>query len=128
MGVGVALQAIAMGMGVKMITGDHLMIAKETARQLEMGSDIQTAVNLPMLEAGTNKCPANMMDCAGLVLPADGFAQVFPEHKYIIVEVLRRLGHKTGEITWTCVAACLSQPSLPSSRLAVLSFGVPPAY
>ncbi len=38
------------GIGVKMITGDHLLIALETARQLDMGTQIHTAVNLPMLQ------------------------------------------------------------------------------
>jgi H+-transporting ATPase len=40
--------------------------------------------------------PANLMTYSEHILPADGFAQVFPEHKYLVVEVLRRLGHKTG--------------------------------
>ena len=88
-------KAIEYGIGVKMITGDHLQIAVETARQLDMGLNIHTAVNLPMLEDG-GKAPANLMTYAPLILPADGFAQVFPEHKFLVVECLRRLGHKTG--------------------------------
>jgi hypothetical protein len=31
-----------------------------------------------------------------MCLAADGFAQVYPEHKYLIVECLRELGYKTG--------------------------------
>ena len=55
--------------------GDHLLIAMETARVLEMGQNIHTAVDLPMLEKdGSN--PKNLKDYAGLVVPADGFAQV----------------------------------------------------
>jgi len=42
------------------------------------------------------KAPPHLMESSDLILPADGFAQVFPEHKYLIVECLRRLGHKTG--------------------------------
>jgi len=88
-------KAIAYGVGVKMITGDHLMIAMETARQLGMGTLIHTAENLPML-GPDGKAPPHLMESSDLILPADGFAQVFPEHKYLIVECLRRLGHKTG--------------------------------
>jgi H+-transporting ATPase len=35
-------------------------------------------------------------DYGELILNADGFAQVFPEHKYLIVECLRELKFKTG--------------------------------
>jgi len=35
-------KAIAYGVGVKMITGDHRLIAQETARQLDMGDDVRT--------------------------------------------------------------------------------------
>jgi len=34
-------KAIAYGVGVKMITGDHRLIAQETARQLDMGDDVR---------------------------------------------------------------------------------------
>ena len=37
------------GVAVKMITGDHLLIAKETARMLEMGGNISSAERLPLL-------------------------------------------------------------------------------
>jgi H+-transporting ATPase len=80
-----------------MITGDHLLIAKETARQLEMGTHITDAAVLPMLDPVTKKKPDNLSEEFGdYVLEHDGFAQVFPEHKYLIVECLRELGYKTG--------------------------------
>lgn len=85
------------GVQVKMITGDHLLIAKETARVLDLGLGIQPADGLPLLDPVTKKKPANLArDYGDLCLESDGFAQVFPEHKYLIVECLRELGHKVG--------------------------------
>ena len=85
------------GVGVKMITGDHLLIAKETARQLEMGSNITDAAVLPMLDPVTKKKPENLSANFGeFIYSHDGFAQVYPEHKYLIVECLREMGYKTG--------------------------------
>ena len=85
------------GVAVKMITGDHLLIAKETARVLGMGDYIKNAEGLPLLDAETKKKPENLgRDYGDMCLAADGFAQVYPEHKYLIVECLRELGYKTG--------------------------------
>jgi len=85
------------GVAVKMITGDHLLIAKETARVLGMGDYIKNAEVLPLLDAETKKKPDNLgRDYGDMCLAADGFAQVYPEHKYLIVECLRELGYKTG--------------------------------
>lgn len=80
-----------------MITGDHLLIAKETARRLDMGTNIQGSSGLPLLDEETKQKPANLSAMYGqMILEADGFAQVFPEHKYLIVECLREMGYKTG--------------------------------
>ena len=85
------------GVQVKMITGDHLLIACETARQLAMGDYIKSAQGLPMLDPNTREKPANLgRDFGDMCLAADGFAGVFPEHKYLIVECLRELGYKVG--------------------------------
>ena len=87
----------AYGVNVKMITGDHLLIARETARQLEMGTNITDAANLPMLDPDTKEAPKNLVEDYGAhCYVHDGFAQVFPEHKYLIVETLRQMGFKTG--------------------------------
>jgi len=104
-------RAAKFGVEVKMITGDHLLIAKETARQLGMGTNIENAALLPKLEEdGT--APANLMDHLQYIEATSGFAQVFPEHKFLIVEALRRGGYKV----------CLSfPPSLPSSIPPCLS-------
>eukprot|EP01042_Synura_sphagnicola_P032054 gene32054-41258_t len=80
-----------------MITGDHLLIAKETARVLELGTFIRSADGLPLLDAETKAKPENLArDYGDMCLACDGFAQVFPEHKYLIVECLRELGYKVG--------------------------------
>ena len=85
------------GVAVKMITGDHLLIAKETSRVLGLGLAIRNADGLPMLHPETKLKPENLSrDYGDVCLAADGFAQVFPEHKYLIVECLRELNYKVG--------------------------------
>jgi H+-transporting ATPase len=85
------------GVVVKMITGDHLLIARETARVLEMGDYVKNAAELPSLDPETKKKPENLgRDYGDMCLSVDAFAQVFPEHKYLIVECLRELGYKVG--------------------------------
>merc|ERR1712178_74135 len=85
------------GVAVKMITGDHLLIALETSRVLDMGGIIQSAEGLPLLYKETKVKPANLgRDYGDKFLAADGFAQTYPEHKYLIVEGLRELGYRVG--------------------------------
>lgn len=85
------------GVAVKMITGDHLLIARETGRMLELGTAIRDSSGLPLLDPVTKLKPDHLSrDIGDICLAADGFAQVFPEHKYLIVECLRELGYKTG--------------------------------
>merc|ERR1719194_347815 len=85
------------GVAVKMITGDHLLIAMETARVLDMGDIIQSSDCLPLLDEETKKKPANLgRDYGDKFLAADGFAQTYPEHKYLIVEGLREIGYRVG--------------------------------
>jgi len=76
-----------MGVRVKMVTGDHVAIAKEIASKVNLKTNILEASEL--IEA-----PDRVQE--GLVESADGFAQVFPEHKYRIVELLQKLGHFVG--------------------------------
>jgi H+-transporting ATPase len=76
-----------MGVEVKMVTGDHTAIAKEIAKQVNLRADIQPVtafIDKPDREAQR------------IVEEADGFAQVFPEHKYQIVELLQARGHIVG--------------------------------
>merc|ERR1712070_199595 len=85
------------GTAVKMITGDHLLIALETSRVLDMGDCIQSAEGLPLLDKETKAKPANLgRDYGDKFLAADGFAQTYPEHKYLIVEGLREIGYRVG--------------------------------
>lgn len=81
-------RAYAHGVEVKMVTGDHTAIAKETCRQLQMGSNILPSEELDAAErSGTHK---------DLVREADGFAGVFPETKFRIVEILQEQGFTCG--------------------------------
>jgi H+-transporting ATPase len=76
-----------MGVNVKMVTGDHAAIAREIAREVNLGLKIMPAssfMNRPDTEARR------------IVEEADGFAEVFPEHKYNIVEQLQSAGHIVG--------------------------------
>jgi H+-transporting ATPase len=82
--------ASQMGIKVKMVTGDQIAIAKETARQLGLGQNI---VDASILE-GSKHYEAGRLEQA--IEQADGFAQVFPEHKFHIVGVLQREEHIVG--------------------------------
>ncbi len=79
-----------MGVHVKMVTGDQVAIAVETARTLGLGTNILDAKTL----GNTDKKATD--DQAKAIEDADGFAQVFPEHKYHIVETLQDRGHLVG--------------------------------
>ncbi len=79
-----------MGVDVKMVTGDQTAIARETARQLGMGTNILDASGL-----GDTKHHESAQS-AESIEKADGFAQVFPEHKFHIVDVLQQRGHIVG--------------------------------
>jgi H+-transporting ATPase len=81
---------MAMGVKVKMVTGDALAIAKETCKQLGLGTNILDASSLG--DAKQLQSPAT----AALIESADGFAQVFPENKYDIIDVLQRHGSIVG--------------------------------
>ncbi len=79
-----------MGINVKMVTGDQLAIARETAGQLGMGKNILDASGFGDTKHHETARLAESID------KADGFAQVFPEHKFHIVDVLQQLGHIVG--------------------------------
>jgi H+-transporting ATPase len=79
-----------MGVNVKMVTGDALAIARETAKTLGMGTDILDASSLGDVKRQETTAVAESIE------KADGFAQVFPEHKFHIVDVLQKRGHIVG--------------------------------
>jgi H+-transporting ATPase len=82
--------AAKMGVTIKMVTGDALAIAQETAKKLEMGANILDAASL-----GDSK-KQETLAVSDSIENADGFAQVFPEHKFHIVDVLQKNGHIVG--------------------------------
>jgi H+-transporting ATPase len=82
--------ASQMGIKVKMVTGDQIAIAKEMARQLGLGQNI---VDASILSESKNYEAGQL---AKAIEDADGFAQVFPEHKFHIVQVLQNLKHIAG--------------------------------
>ena len=84
------LAAKAKGVSVKMITGDDTAIAIETARQLGMGTNILNAEEIFPKDLNPDMLPAGITD---IIEKADGFARVFPEHKYAIVKALQKNGH-----------------------------------
>ncbi|KAF8059373.1 PMA1 [Scenedesmus sp. PABB004] len=83
------------GIAVKMVTGDQALIGRETARQLGMGTNIHKIDVLLKAKSGGGLVEGH----AGvdeLVEAADGFAEVFPEHKYEIVALLQGMNHMVG--------------------------------
>ena len=82
--------AAEMGVKIKMVTGDALAIARETAKTLGMGTNILDGATLG--DSKTKETAAVTKS----IEDADGFAQVFPEHKFHIVDVLQQRGHIVG--------------------------------
>jgi len=79
-----------MGMSVKMVTGDQVAIARETASKLGLGANILDASGF----GATEHHQTTQLDDS--IESAEGFAQVFPEHKYRIIDVLQHGGHIVG--------------------------------
>ncbi len=79
-----------MGVDVKMVTGDQVAIGKEIAGQIGLGKNILDA----QIFGDTKHHEVSRL--AESIEKADGFAQVFPEHKYHIVDVLQKRGHIVG--------------------------------
>ena len=78
----------AMGVNIKMVTGDHEAIAKEIAGQLKLGQNIVVAGTL----FGKDEADPDV----SRIVAADGFARVFPEHKFKIVKALQGAGYIVG--------------------------------
>ncbi|KAI6682408.1 hypothetical protein NL676_036289 [Syzygium grande] len=86
-------RALQLGVNVKMITGDQLAIGKETGRRLGMGTNMYPSSSL----LGESKDEAiASIPVDELIEKADGFAGVFPEHKYEIVRKLQERKHICG--------------------------------
>ena len=84
-------KAIQMEVKVKMITGDQIAIAKETANLLNLGDKI---FNSDMLSEEATVVQREYLST--IIEEADGFAEVFPEHKFAIVKMLQDMGRRVG--------------------------------
>ncbi|KAJ5649719.1 ATPase P-type K/Mg/Cd/Cu/Zn/Na/Ca/Na/H-transporter [Penicillium longicatenatum] len=82
-------EAQNLGISVKMLTGDAIAIAKETCKMLALGTKVYNSDRL--IHGGLSGAMAS-----DLVEKADGFAEVFPEHKYQVVQMLQERGHLTA--------------------------------
>ncbi|CAN1134698.1 ATPase 7, plasma membrane-type [Linum perenne] len=87
-------RALDLGVSVKMITGDQLAIGKETGRRLGMGTNMYPSTAL--LGEGAGNEATGSLPIDELIEKADGFAGVFPEHKYEIVRRLQARKHICG--------------------------------
>lgn len=77
-----------LGVSVKMLTGDALPIAREMASQVGLGDKIATIMNLrESVKEGKQ---------LEQVEASNGFAEIYPEDKYIIVKSLQSTGHIVG--------------------------------
>ncbi len=79
--------AKSMGVDIKMITGDHVAIAKEIAREVGIGDNILEAKDF---------LQEHERVASEMVEKCNGFAEVFPEHKYRIVQLLQDRNHIVG--------------------------------
>ena len=84
------VSARQMGLNIKMVTGDQIAIARETCKQLGLGLNILDASAL----GDTKQQPSTETMVA--IEKADGFAQVFPEHKFFIIDALQKRNHIVG--------------------------------
>ncbi len=82
--------AVKMGIKIKMVTGDAIAIAQETAKKLGLGTNILDASSLGDSKQQETAAVTQSIE------NADGFAQVFPEHKFHIVDVLQKQNHIVG--------------------------------
>ena len=86
-------RAESLGLAVKMVTGDNVAIAKQIAGKLGLGTHIVPARDFFHGELGKGPLPVAVEE---RIERADGFAEVFPEHKYAIVKALQARNHITG--------------------------------
>ncbi|MCO5560825.1 hypothetical protein L7F22_014445 [Adiantum nelumboides] len=83
-------EAQTLGVSVKMLTGDAVAIAKETCKMLALGTKVYDSQRLIGSGGMTGSAIHDFVEAA------DGFAEVFPEHKYQVVEMLQHRGHLTA--------------------------------
>ena len=81
-----------LGIQVKMITGDSILIAREVAKRLGMAPMILSPAMIQQAQTSSSLAP-HLLRLAAL---ADGFAQTTPQDKYTIVDLLQRGSHRVG--------------------------------
>ena len=79
-----------LGISVKMLTGDALPIAKEIAKDVGLGKNVVKVSDLKKL---TEEDPR---EAAEVAEKSEGFAEIYPEDKYIIVKSLQATKHVVG--------------------------------
>jgi H+-transporting ATPase len=88
-------EAKALGLNVKMVTGDDVAIGDQIAAQLGIGDHLLVASDV-FGQQDINTAAVMSNSVVDAVERADGFARVFPEHKYEIVKTLQSRGHIVG--------------------------------
>ncbi|MGE5318811.1 MAG: plasma-membrane proton-efflux P-type ATPase [Hyphomicrobiaceae bacterium] len=78
-----------LGVSVKMLTGDALPVASEIAQGVGL-SNIRRVADLKAAGAQAGN------ESVDLLAGVDGFAEVYPEDKYVVVQRLQAAGHVTG--------------------------------
>ena len=78
-----------LGIPVKMLTGDALAVAREIAQGVGL-PNIRRVADLKAAGAQAGN------EAVDLLAGADGFAEVYPEDKYIVVQHLQAANHVTG--------------------------------
>lgn len=81
------------GIEIKMVTGDDLAIGREISRKLGLGAEIQPATKIFTKDTDLDHLSVEVVN---EIEKADGYARVFPEHKYGIVRALQSRGHIVG--------------------------------
>ena len=79
-----------LGVSVKMLTGDALPIARDIAREVGLGDNVN---RVSELEEMGKKDPSLAAEAAE---KSDGFAEIYPEGKYVVVKSLQAKGHVVG--------------------------------
>jgi H+-transporting ATPase len=80
----------SLGISIKMLTGDALPIAREIANKIGLGENIVTAKNLK------TSAKEDQFKAAEIAEKSDGFAEIYPEDKYMIVKSLQLKSHVVG--------------------------------
>ena len=78
-----------LGVSVKMLTGDALAVASEIAQGVGL-PNIRRVANLKAASAQAGN------EAVDLLAGVDGFAEMYPEDKYLVVQHLQAAGHVTG--------------------------------